>query len=270
MPYTIENSKPEPKKEKPLYRVIPETWRNTAGKYQAAHLGANIAGLSVLGYLAGKMAAKPLSMRLAHAISPEDRDAVKKKLSTLGAILGGLAGTYTGSRGLDFKNAESLIKSLFEEEYWKNNPDRATSRKIEMKEADKKTRFNQGQMRLRPGYDPMLDLRKSSSDTDGFSAFMPVIDLDTSVDLVTKDLYMDPIDKGRVNYLLEDADDDDDRMLSQFDISKSALRSGLGFVPSYFAGSLFGKVLKLPDPVRKRVSLIGGVAGAALNSGLLV
>lgn len=114
----------------------------------------------------------------------------------------------------------------------------------------------------------MRDLAKSG-DEGGFSAFMPDIDLDDSRNLVLNDLYMDPIDKGRVDTVLAAADEDEDHLISQFDLSKSALKAGLGFVPSYFAGSVFGKTLKLPDPVRKRVSLLGGVAGAALNSGLL-
>lgn len=254
---------PEP--DKPLHRAIPELWRDTAGKYQATRLGAHTAGLGLLGLLAGRLAAGPLSMRMGRAIGPQDKEAVKKKLGALGAVLGGAAGMYTGSRGLDFGNAESLMRSLFEAEYWKNNPDRASLRRMQRNRKSMDTKFGS---RFGGGYDPMSDLSKSADD-GGFSAFMPDIDLDDSRDLVLNDLYMDPVDKGRVDTILTSADEDEDSLISQFDLSKSALKSGLGFVPSYFAGSVFGKTLKLPDPIRKRVSMFGGVAGAALNSGLL-
>lgn len=252
--------------ETPLHRKAAEAWRDSVGSVQAGRLATHTAGLSLLGFLAGKMASGPLTMRLRHTISLEDKRQVSKRMGLLGSLLGGAAGLYTGSRGVDFNDSETALRSLFEKDYWKKNPERLQSVLKETREKDKKLRYGS------PGsvsYDPMRDLEKTSTESGGFSAFMPDIGLQDSKNLIMGDLYMDPVDKGRVDTILSSSDEDEDGRISQFDLSKGALKAGLGFVPSYFAGSVFGKTLKLPNPVRKRVSLLGGIAGAALNSGLL-
>lgn len=58
-------------------------------------------------------------------------------------------------------------------------------------------------------------------------------------------------------------------MTSGESLARSAMKAGAGFVPAYLFGRALGTIMGLPQPLRARAAMLGGIAGAVRTSGLV-
>ncbi len=258
---------------------ITDAYEESIGSIQGLKLLTHMGVLSLLGKQGAK-AISPLLTRNLKGAMP-GADITKKKLGRLGALGGGLVGAYTGSRGLDYSSARDFMKSLYTKDYWEKNPQKVRQRVQNLKKKVKGMDYNPDYSLLtdtsnnKTGAEyetiaPDFEYGLGNDDNDGcsYSAFTPSIPVKESQDIINQDQYMHPFGKTALNGMLENADKDRDDKTSQFDLSDAALKAGAGFVPSYLLGRSVGSLLRLPKDSKKRLSNIGGLAGAVANTGL--
>lgn len=237
-------------------RSLARSYQRSIGSIEGLKLLAHIGVLGAGGALAGRAAAPVLTRKFRGRIP--QTEGVARRMTGLGAALGAGLGAFTGSRGLDYRSAEDLMKSLFQRDYWKKHPERLKERVSQFKDKLKNQKYKSGYSLL----------NTASEDEWEMSGFMPSIPVQESKEVISEDLFLDPFGKNTLNSMLDDADEDRDGLASQFDLSKAALRAGAGFVPSYLTGRVVGSLLRLPKGSKKRLSTLGGIAGAVANTGL--
>ncbi len=173
------------------------------------------------------------------------------KLSRIGAIVGALGGAYfSGGRDLDFGDWGRFKNSLLDKEYWKNKN-------------NLNTRVNTFKNKL----DNKYYTTKLASEINMYTS--DIIPIKQSLDLIDKDVFLDPFAKNTTADLIFGAEKKESGLTSGKDLTRSAIRAGIAFAPAYAFGSGVGSILGLPPAVRDRVSLVGGLAAAVFNSGIL-
>lgn len=172
------------------------------------------------------------------------------RLNKLTALIGGAAAAYfAGGRDLKFDNWDNFKNSFKNREYLKSP------------EAYKKYTDNLNSSLRGEWY---------NSKTAGDNMYMEDnIPIKTSLRLVDEDLFLNPFEKSVTGSLIYGAENKDSGLTSGKKLTDSAIRAGVGFVPSYMFGKGVGTVLGLPAPIRDRISFAGGLAGAVINSGIL-
>ena len=77
------------------------------------------------------------------------------------------------------------------------------------------------------------------------------------------------LDERRVSGALVANSEEHHGMTSGASLTRSALNSGASFIPAYIFGRATGRVLGLPDPIKRRAAALGGLAGAVRASGVV-
>jgi len=221
-----------------------------------AVVGGTLGGLG--GYYGSKALTNMVISLLFAGKSPEERAGMfnslrgDERISRIGAILGALGGMYfSGGRDLDFGNWDSFKQSLWDKEYWKNKEN------LENRVGGLKNRID----------DRWHTSKLASESVDRYTS--DIIPISKSLDLVQNDLFLNPYQKNQTSSLIFGAEKKESGLTSGKDLTRSAINAGIGFVPAYGFGRIVGGVLGLPPPVRERVSLVGGLAAAVINSGVL-
>jgi hypothetical protein len=213
-----------------------------------------------LGYAAAPHAV-PHVARLASKGSPRVREAVdaflgsdggmpetRKRIALLAAGLGAATGLYQHA---DFRHgAGGLARSLSSSDYWNDPaswPDDPKSDASMLK---------------------LGEYMDFGADFAPAKPTFPSIPTLPSVSLVTRDPFLAPPEKKRVSRLILAAGDGKPR-LSQMDLSRTAVQSGVDFGVAYAFGRGVGALLGLPPPLSNRLSMAGGIANAIRGSGLL-
>jgi hypothetical protein len=57
-------------------------------------------------------------------------------------------------------------------------------------------------------------------------------------------------------------------LISGKDLARGAVRAGVGYGAAFALGQTVGKIFDLPEPLTDRMSRIGGIAGAIINTGV--
>ena len=94
------------------------------------------------------------------------------------------------------------------------------------------------------------------------------IPLSFSMDLLQEDPFLRDKEKEVATSILGGSEDGSGLTNGQT-IARTAIRAGVGFVPSYAFGRVMTGIAGLPKEDAKRLSLAGGVAGAIYNTGLI-
>lgn len=265
--------KPETPDDEGFFETyIGDPYKETVGSIEGLKMLAHMAALGSLGAGAGHFGSKLLTPGMKRKL-PGAKRKTEGTFTSLGALVGAGLGAYTGSRGLDYSSASNLMKSLFQRDYWKKNPE-------QLQKTIQKHRQEIAGMEYAPQYQLFNDPKKyvqnsvqksgQEDDKDSISGFVPSVDINESKDVINEDPYMHPFGKQKTNEILDKSDEDDnDGWSSQFDIGDAALQLGAGFAPSYAAGRVMGGLMRLPKSTKKRLSLTGGLAGAIANTGVL-
>ena len=101
---------------------------------------------------------------------------------------------------------------------------------------------------------------------DSLAAPVPVREM---IGQVNRDRFLNNFEKLRVDRLLYESDRDRDGLASGADISRTAIRAGLGAAAGYAFGRTMGRLAGIPAGARNRIGLMGGVAGALRNTGVI-
>ncbi len=76
-------------------------------------------------------------------------------------------------------------------------------------------------------------------------------------------------DEQRISGALAAGSEEINGMTSGRSLTTTALNAGASFVPAYIFGRATGRVLGLPDPIKRRAAALGGLAGAVKGSGVV-
>lgn len=248
-----------------IRKYVTKPYQETIGSIEGLRMLAHMGALGGAGALAGHFGSNLLTPGMGRKL-PGAKQKTQDIFTKLGAGLGAAAGAYTGSKGINFDSPKDMLESAFIRDYWKKNP-------AELRQHLREQKNERLSKDYSPSYnlydDKVSALSKTSAEGNNISGFMPDIDVNESQEIVNEDPYIDPLAKGKTNQLMDVSDDDQDGFASQFDVGNAALKLGAGFVPSYAAGRVLGGVMRLPKPTKKRLSLVGGLAGAVANTGVL-
>jgi len=231
---------------------------------------------ALTGYYGAPLLSRFLIKRLMPFRSPAERaeledefnnspDAKSNRLMLAGAL--GLAGAALPMQNLDFSSGiGGVAKSGFDPNYYKKNPHIAKTRADAARAANTNKPYKSLSRMFQSGRQPMMQKQHSLGFQDAFAAER--VPISYSMDLINGDPFLTLPEKEFTNMLLEGAEGSNSGLVSGKDLAGSAIRSGVGFGAAYAFGTGVGKLLALPTPVTKRLSAIGGIAGAVLNSGI--
>lgn len=168
----------------------------------------------------------------------------------IGAIGGGVLG---GGLDLDFRNGwEGVKNSLKENDYFlKNRPNY-------LQERTNKQLANRDRI--------WYTSKQASEFNDPY--YQEIIPIRNSLDILTNDAYLKPYQRRAAADLIYGAENKDTGLTSGKKLTRSALKAGIGFVPAYAFGKTVGGILGLPPVVTTRMSMLGGLAAATINSGI--
>jgi len=96
----------------------------------------------------------------------------------------------------------------------------------------------------------------------------PVVPLHASLSLIEADPFLTRAQKNVTESILYGAEGKSAGKTTGRRVMESALRAGVGGAAGYGLGAVASTVFSLPDPFKKRLSAVGGVAGALLNTGI--
>jgi len=225
-----------------------------------------------IGYAAGKYGSRMLgSLILNLAFSSKDPRMKQQIMQTLGgatgmggieqpaAIIGSLAGMFVaGQPRADVRHGTlNFLKSISDPKYWSKN-DNFLAQRLKKQRVPKKFKSSL--------FDPMSQKVGSGGFIDFEKETIPV---SASLSYVSADPFLDPMAKVHTEDIISGAENSTSGLISKRQLAQSAIRLGAGFAPAYAFGKTVGGILSLPSPVVGRVSKIGGLAAAILNSGIV-
>jgi hypothetical protein len=220
-----------------------------------AFVGGAIGG--GIGYYGSKHLVN-LAIRLMFANLPKDKRAEivsqvqnNPRLARIGGTIGAIGGMYFGgARDFDTSNWKGFVRSLYDKDYWK------TKKPLEQRLADFRKKIQSGWYTSKQG-----------SVVGGYNS--SIIPISQSLDLIDDDRFLNPYQKNVTADLIFGAENKDSGLTSGKNLTRSAIKAGIGFAPAYAFGKGVGSILGLPPPVRDRFSMVGGLAAAVANSGVL-
>jgi hypothetical protein len=109
---------------------------------------------------------------------------------------------------------------------------------------------------------------RASSDTFDITPFLGNIGVNDSVRYIHEDAFLHPYEKETAISVISQAPQLTRDKTSSYNLVRSAIRAGIGFVPAYSFGVLAGKALGLPSETVSHLSRIGALAYAVRASGL--
>jgi hypothetical protein len=233
------------------------------------------AGGATAGYMGGKFMARKALAGVLAGKSPAEREAILRELESedtsrfarrLGGVLGGLVGVayplqkaWRRKPGSTWKDQMGAMLST------KGQEDEALYRTQQaLKPRPKKAL---GKKPFVSGRTPGMNKYQSFEFSDPFvSERVPI---SYSIDLIQRDPFLSIPQKAVTTGLLEgSAGGAKAGSSSGMDLTKAAIRAGVGFGTAYAFGRAATSVLGLPLPQAKKVSQYGGLAGALVNTGI--
>jgi hypothetical protein len=244
--------------------------------------------LGTAGALTGYMATDLALRKFSPQTSPERRRMLRNIMAALMATGGA---TYAMQKHVDPQNP---WKSLTDKDYWKDPANRQDlldrqQEKIDSAEIDLRNvpKFDWG--RGAPSMDSGLNiipyearrllpqniqqrgdisLAKEGSFTSAFEG--RTVPVRTTINLLDQDPFLSLADKKIVKGMIVDANDGlDAGKTSGKSLMSTAVKAGVGFGAAYLFGQGVGGLLSLPPEQTKKLSQVGGLAGAIYNSGIL-
>lgn len=228
-----------------------------------------------IGYAAGKYGSRALGTLILNlAFSSKDPALKQQIMKTLGgangmggieqpaAVMGALAGMFAaGQPKADIKHGTfNFFKSISDPKYWSKNENFLAQKLQSQRSSRAGKRFKSSL------FDPMSQKIGST----GFIGFeQEAIPVSASLRYVAEDTYLDPMLKRHTEDIISGAENTTSGLISKRQLAQSAIRLGAGFAPAYAFGKTVGGILSLPSPIVGRVSKIGGLAAAILNSGIV-
>lgn len=229
-------------------------------------------GLGTAGYYGSGFAADKIMDALTVNMSPEEkakakadmeRDGTMDIIKKIGAGTGGLLGlAYVLNKHMDLgKGAKGALGSMFDPSYKKDNPDFRKRREQAAKDRIKKSRWKGKEVSYRD-----YQNQKIGGYDDPFHK--ENIPISYAEDVINRDPFLSRGQKGATNMLLEGSEGSGSGLTSGRKLMRSALQAGVGFGTAYLFGNTAGKVLSLSPDITRRLSTVGGVAGALVNTGI--
>jgi hypothetical protein len=241
------------------------------------------------GALAGYLGTDLLAGKLMPGEDPERIQMLKKIMAGLGAAGGAI---YGAQKHMDPK---SPFKSLVQPDYWKKNPEALADARARNQQridnakvkATQLPKFDWG--RGGRGLDPRVNIipyearqllpsqvieageigiPKEGSFSNAFEG--RTVPVATSLNLIDNDPFLTLGEKNRVGgYIIGANNGLGAGKTSQKSLMNTAIRAGLGFGAAYLFGKGIGSLFSLPPEQTKKLSQVGGIAGALYNSGIL-
>jgi hypothetical protein len=223
--------------------------------------------LAGLGALGGSMAAKRFDWR-----------------PGVGAGLAGLlAALYGVGKHVDTSSPLAALKSLTESDYYRKRPELLQQKGLQRVQRAVPvagsgfagTRGMAEKLLLQQAEQQAGQMQKNNSEKRAF--FMGAADemdqktipVNYSTLLVAKDPFLSPEAKSLTVELLQDSRGGPVGLTSGRDLYTSAVRAGAGFAAAYLFGSGLASTLGVEPEKAKKLSQLGGVAAAVINSGIL-
>jgi hypothetical protein len=118
---------------------------------------------------------------------------------------------------------------------------------------------------------PLFGIGNSSSFGDTTSLLnTPVVPLNHSSELIETDPYLNNRQKGVIlNIFDHTAEGGRSGLVSASDLASGAVRAGFGYGAGSVAGLVLGSLFSLPTRVTQKLSQIGGIANAVVNTGIV-
>jgi len=234
-----------------------EAYHNVAGKRPWLNSLLMGSGLAAGGYY-GAQKLLPRGGRFGVS-DPKNRRDVALRIA---ALLGTAGAAYPLLTGLDTSGKGSAVGSLTDPDYWDKHP--------ETSKAD----YDRTQKSIAGDtwdYEDM-DFTRGAGMEKEYAWDAPYmgerIPASVAMDLLGNDRYLDNSQKSLTVGILNDAEEGRSGLISGKDITRSAVRAGVGYGAAYLFGNTMGKVFGLPTPVTKQLSHFGGLAGAVINTGI--
>ena len=238
-----------------------ETGALTAGGAAAGYFGAGLAK-NLLGGVAGMIPGDTGTQLQEWLADPENESTLRNRLALIGGALGG---GYGLAKNLDFGGGlGGAARSMTEAGYWDEPENR--KRLLQNRLAtllSRRYRYKKFQW----------DRGKVAADMGTLAAGDPFFQLETPVRQSLTTLSVDPFLSNSQKFqtqglLLTSNNGQTAGFTSGHSLMKSALQAGVGFGTAYLFGQVAGRLLSLPSDTVKNLSLVGGLAGALVNTGI--
>jgi hypothetical protein len=199
------------------------------------------------------------------------------RFRSIAAILGAL-GTMgavgSGNVANPFKHGtDSFVSSLFDRNYWDKHRDQVNQ---DIRDKEQEIIHSRYRAKGAPG-SPLLQtgnmgflvpqLDKMGADHNSLY-YRPSIPINRSLNLIDRDPILNDFQKMRTADIINGAPDLDHGHTAGVDLTSSAVKFGIDYGSAYLFGKGVGAVLGMPDPLVTRLSRIGGLGAAVLNSGI--
>jgi hypothetical protein len=246
------------------------------------------AGLGTAGALAGYYgsglaANKSLDalMAMTGAKTPQEKAAIRAQMQREGTMRwikiisalagGGLGAAYALRKHMDTGSGlKGALSSITNKDYWSKNPKAVEDFKKRHKEEKDKSYFDSAKERsdyLDSIYDSGRGKIASLQMEDPF--IHERVPIKYTMDTIQRDPFLDLESKAYTNSIIGGAENAESGVTSSKSIMRSALHAGVGFGSAYAFGNVIGSIFSLPEKNTKRLSNIGGIAGAIVNTGIL-
>jgi hypothetical protein len=231
-------------------------------------------GGALAGHYGGRMMAKgmmanvPGLRNLSQNVHPDAKEEAIRSVQGMTAALGGSLGAlYAISKHGDFTNLPSFIHSMR-----KGRPADLTAQHA----GDIRKGITAPRYQHQP-FDPLRSFKTGSSDMYHIRDFVQEfknpyeherVPIKHSIDLLNEDPFLTVGQKSFSTHVMQGSEMDGSGLTSGKKIARSALRAGVGFGTAYTFGKTMGTVLGLPKPAKERLSRVGGLAAAVVNTGI--
>jgi hypothetical protein len=252
---------------------IPRWYRKNLADSPAKASVVQGAGLGALGYAGAGIAAPMIVKLMTHAMrmDPATRasvmknfkgDSLKRIQMATAAIMGLTGAAYPLMTRSDGRPGKKL-NSIFSGDHWDKNPERANQL------------YNQSiQDDANEDWDMDVPFQRGVEKTGAFgdwdSPFLKEkIPVAAVQQYLSNDAYLSGGQKGMMHTIVDDASNGKrSGLISGKDLARGAVRVGVGYGAAFALGQTVGKIFDLPEPLTSRMSRIGGIAGAIINTGV--
>jgi len=258
-------------------------YQQTVGAHPLIEAGTMGLGGALAGYHGSGFAANKMLNSLMAGKTPAQKAAIRQQLEADGTmrwirIISALSGAGLGAgygimKHLDTgSGAKGAVSSLLNPNYYEDNPE--ALKRLETRRAEAKEKaFYGGGGRARV---QKLDALYDSGRRPKFAALQlddpftnERIPIKYTMDTIAQDPFLSMGQKEYTNSLVHGSESSDSGVTSQKSLMRSALHAGIGFGSAYAFGKAIGSIFALPQDITKRLSNVGGVAGAIINTGIL-
>jgi len=223
--------------------------------YHESHLWPVTAPLlGVTAALIAKKAGRPAARLLSKGQSPEIRNKIMEAYDRIGGNrIAGAAGALTalaeGARTAALKN-EGVEKTLSSLTDFGKSP----------------SGFD---FDLEPPQMEVMAMEKlSSSLVENANFDKDIVRPSEMIGAINNDKFLNSWEKLQAGTLISNSDKEKKGLTSGKKIAGTALRAGIGFLPSYYFGKTVAGIAGLPKDTLNRMGALGGMAGALYNSGI--